>query len=565
MMEFFKGYKFKSITAIVFKFIEAVFELLLPLLMVQLIDQGITNQNLNDVYKISGIMLLFSVLGYMSSIVCQYLASQISQQVAGRIRVALFEKINTLSLAETDRFSSSMLTTRVTTDVNQIQEMIAKTIRLAVRAPMIMLGSLYALYSLSPVLGKQLLMALPLFLVVVILFMRFSMVYHLTAQKTLDKVGLKVKEYLSGVRIVRAFSQTDREKKIFSKRNQELETKQLHVGFITTLSSPLTSFLMNIVLVVLVYSGALQINQGAMSQGQMVAVINYCTQLVMTLIVFMNLVMIFARGYTSQKRVNEILYLESSMDVSGSQIVANGPLKIEFSDVDFAYPNTNRKVLQNINLVINPCETIGVIGLTGSGKSSLVKLLPRLYDITSGSLKINGEAIETYSVTSLRDHIGYVSQTASFLSVSMKDNIQMEQERDVLTALNHAQGQELLDKGLDVEIQEGGTNLSGGQRQRLSIARALAKDPGLIIFDDSFSALDYLTDKRLRENLDRHYASATKIIISQRTSSVMHADQIIVIDEGTIIAKGTHEKLLKTCNLYQKIYALQEEGNYEEI
>ncbi|WP_323612031.1 ABC transporter ATP-binding protein [Erysipelothrix enhydrae] len=563
-MDFFKGYKFKTIIAIFFKFIEAVFELFLPLLMVKLIDVGIAGNDLKYIYKISGYMFLFTILGYMSSIVCQYLASQISQQVGGRIRLSLFEKINTLSLGDTNLFSSSMLTTRVTTDVNQIQEMIAKTIRLAVRAPMIMLGSLYALYQLSPMLGKQLMIALPLFLLVVGLFMRFSMVYHLDAQTTLDQVGHKVKEYLSGVRIVRAFSQTDREIENFKNRNNLLEQKQLKVGFVSTLSSPLTSFMMNLVLVVLVYSGALQINEGMMTQGQMVAVINYCTQLVMTLIVFMNLVMIFARGYTSKKRVNEILHLEPTMDVSGETILSEGPIKIEFQNVSFAYPHTNRKILKNINLKINPNETLGIIGLTGSGKSSLVKLLPRLYDVSEGTLKINDKDITSYSVASLRNRIGYVSQSASFLSVTMEDNIQMGQESDAVKALEHAEGKELLEKGLDVKVQERGTNFSGGQRQRLSIARALAKKPSLLIFDDSFSALDYLTDKRLRENLERYYAQSTKIIISQRTSSVMNAESIIVIDNGTIIAQGSHESLLESCDLYQRIYALQEEDTHEE-
>lgn len=564
MMDFFKGYKFKTVIAVVFKFIEAVFELFLPLLMVKLIDVGIAGNDFKYIYKMSGYMLLFTILGYTSSIVCQYLASQISQQVGGRIRLSLFKKINTLSLGDTNLYSSSMLTTRVTTDVNQIQEMIAKTIRLAVRAPMIMLGSLYALYHLSPTLGKQLMIALPLFLVVVGLFMRFSMVYHLDAQTSLDQVGHKVKEYLSGVRIVRAFSQNNREINNFTNHNNTLENKQLKVGFVSTLSSPLTSFMMNLVLVVLVYSGALQINEGMMTQGQMVAVINYCTQLVMTLIVFMNLVMIFARGYTSKKRVDEILELESSMDVSGESILSEGPIKIEFQDVSFAYPPTNRKVLRNLNLKINPSETLGIIGLTGSGKSSLVKLLPRLYDVSDGTLKINDKNITSYSVESLRNRIGYVSQSASFLSVTMEDNIRMGQESDIEKALEHAEGKELVDKGLDLKVQEGGTNLSGGQRQRLSIARALAKKPSLLIFDDSFSALDYLTDKRLRKNLERYYAQSTKIIISQRTSSVMSADSIIVIDKGTIIAQGSHETLLERCNLYQRIYALQEEGTHEK-
>ncbi len=564
MMDFFRGYKFKTIIAIIFKFIEAVFELLLPLLMVKLIDVGIVGNNLNYIYKISGFMLLFTILGYLSSIVCQYLASQISQQVGGRIRLSLFEKINSLSLGDTDLFSSSMLTTRVTTDVNQIQEMIAKTIRLAVRAPMIMLGSLYALYHLSPILGKQLLFTLPLFLIVVGLFMRFSMVYHLDAQSKLDQVGQKVKEYLSGVRIVRAFSQTEREINNFSRRNKSLEQKQLKVGFVSTLSSPLTSFMMNLVLVVLVYSGALQINEGFMTQGQMVAVINYCTQLVMTLIVFMNLVMIFARGYTSKKRVDEILHLKSSMDISGKEGLYAGPLDIEFQNVSFAYPNTNRIVLKDINLKIRPKETLGIIGLTGSGKSSLVKLLPRLYDVSEGSIQINNQDIKVYSIDSLREHIGYVSQSASFLSLTMEENIEMEQKRDVVSALHHAEGKELIDKGLDFQIQEGATNLSGGQRQRLSIARALAKNPGLLIFDDSFSALDYLTDKRLRENLERYYGESTKIIISQRTSSVMNAENIIVIDNGVIIAQGNHQTLLESCDLYRRINALQEEENDEK-
>lgn len=559
MAIYFKGYKFKSLVAVFFKFLEAAFELILPLLMVVLIDDGIILGNQSVVYQMVGWMLVLTLLGYIASITCQYMASVISQKIGGRIRLALFDKISSFSMAEYGLFSESTLANRMSVDVNAIQDMIARTIRLAVRAPMILIGSLFALYQLSPHLAKVLFYFVPLFVVVIVLFMYLSMNYHKRAQKNLDSLSLKSKSLLDGAQIVRAFSREDYEEEIFKTMNDTLAQSQRKVGIVASLSNPFTTLLMNGVLVLLVYFGAVEINAGSMSQGQMVALINYCTQLVLTLIVFMNLVMIFSRGAVSSVRIKEILAINSSLDDCGTGVLEDGPLSVSFDDVSFSYPGERRRVLNHLTVDIEAGMKVGFIGLTGSGKSTILRLLMRFYDVSEGSIQIDGHSIDSISLESLRSRIAYVAQSPQFLEGSLESNVLMDHDGDAELLLGLAQGSDIVSKGLDAPVYARGRNFSGGQRQRISIARALAKPFGLIVFDDSFSALDMLTGSRLRKVMQESYADVTQIVISQRTQAVVEMDRIYVVDKGNIVDVGTHESLLKSSTLYREVYELQSE------
>lgn len=558
-MDYFKGYKFKSVAAVTAKLVEAIFELILPLLMATLVDQGIKGQDMNVVYRMVIWMFVLTLFGYISSLVCQYLASHVSQRVGGRIRTAVFAKIMGFSKESYDLYPSATLANRITTDINLIQDMIARVIRLGVRAPILMIGSLVALSAISGKLSLLLLASFPLFVLVVVGFMFMSMFGHKKAASQLDRLVSKVSESLSGVRIIRAFSKQDDSKKTFDQENELLEKYQRKVGVITTLSSPVTTLIMNLVLVVLIYVGAMEIQVGTMTQGEIIAVINYCTQLVLTLIVTMNIMMIFSRGYTSSIRVRDIMQTEVVVSDTGTESIKDS-MTLQFDDVYYHYPEEKRNVIQAISFELKPGEVMGIVGLTGSGKSTLLKLIPRFADATQGTVRINNQPIQDYQLKNLRDNIGFVSQSAQFIKGSLEYNILLGGSGDASQALIDAQGADILNKGLDSVIEMEGKNLSGGQRQRVSIARALAKKPKILVFDDSFSALDFLTDRNLRDSLAKNYASMSQIIVSQRTTSVMDAHKILVLDDGKIVASGTHDELMQASALYATIHRIQTEG-----
>ncbi|QIK85381.1 ABC transporter ATP-binding protein [Erysipelothrix sp. HDW6B] len=558
-MDYFKGYKFKSVAAVTAKLVEAIFELILPLLMATLVDQGIKGQDMNVVYRMVIWMFVLTLFGYISSLVCQYLASHVSQRVGGRIRTAVFAKIMGFSKESYDLYPSATLANRITTDINLIQDMIARVIRLGVRAPILMIGSLVALSAISGKLSLLLLASFPLFVLVVVGFMFMSMFGHKKAASQLDRLVSKVSESLSGVRIIRAFSKQDDSKKTFDQENELLEKYQRKVGVITTLSSPVTTLIMNLVLVVLIYVGAMEIQVGTMTQGEIIAVINYCTQLVLTLIVTMNIMMIFSRGYTSSIRVRDIMQTEVVVSDTGTETIKDSMI-LQFDDVYYHYPEEKRNVIQAISFELKPGEVMGIVGLTGSGKSTLLKLIPRFADATQGTVRINNQPIQDYQLKNLRDNIGFVSQSAQFIKGSLEYNILLGGSGDASQALIDAQGADILNKGLDSVIEMEGKNLSGGQRQRVSIARALAKKPKILVFDDSFSALDFLTDRNLRDSLAKNYASMSQIIVSQRTTSVMGAHKILVLDDGKIVASGTHDELMQASELYATIHRIQTEG-----
>lgn len=560
MSDYFKGYKFKTGLAVFLKFVEACFELLLPLLMVSLINEGILLRNQSHVYKMALAMVLLTVFGYLASITCQYYASVIAQRVGGRIRSHLMKTILYLKKEQRDDFEDASLIIRATTDIDKVIDMIAKTIRLAVRAPMIILGSVAAMYILNPELSLILLMAIPLFTLVIAFFMFLSVRYHTQVQQSWDTFSFKLREYLDGVRIIFALNKGSDEADHLKSMNEDLTRKMNTMGILNGISSPFVAFLMNALLIFLVYLGALKVDQGSMNQSQILALINYCTQIVLTLIVFMNLVMIFSRGVGSWRRIDDVLNRKHDQPHQGTEILDANKFELEFNDVSFSYPNQRRRVLKDISFKIESGQILGLVGLTGSGKSSLLKLIAHEYDVSEGSIYINGLRIDDYNKHSLRQGIGYVAQKPQFISGSLKEAISLDPQIDTAKYLLLAQGEDILAKGLDAPVLKGANNFSGGQRQRMSIARQWAKNPSVFLFDDSFSALDTITQRRLKEALMFDNEVRTMVVASQRTTAIEHADHILVLDKGSLVSQGTHQQLLSSCALYREIHRLDLSG-----
>lgn len=559
MKSYFEGYKLKSLLAIILKFLEACFELMLPLLMVSLINDGILMRDQAHVYKISLMMILLTGFGYLASITCQYYASVIAQKVGGRIRMDLMETILKMPKSVRDDFDGSTLIVRSSSDIDRIIDMIAKTIRLAVRAPMIILGSVGAMYILNPQLSFILLLSIPIFVITIGLFMMLSVRYHTAIQSTWDHFTFKMKEYLSGIRVIFAFNKAQEESQNLNEINNELSNKVGYMAFLNSISGPLVALMMNALLILLVYLGAIQVQQGLMVSTQILALINYCTQIVLTLIVFMNLVMIFSRGLGSWKRVNAILSIGIHKE-SKEAVSLNDVETLTLVNVSFSYPNESRKVLDNINISLKQGDRLGIIGLTGSGKSTLLKVIAGLYQVDDGVITLNQRSMNEYKVKDLRKEMGYIAQKPEFLSGKLSEMVSLDDAIDSEYYLNQAQGQDLIAKGMSAPVYKNASNLSGGQKQRLSIAAQLAKNPSVLLFDDSFSALDSITTKNLRERIDSNYPLMTQIIASQRTSAVAHADHIIVLEQGRISDQGTHDSLLKTSALYQEIWQLDAHG-----
>lgn len=557
-MKIFNGYKFRSIISIVAKFLEAVFELMIPLFMGRLIDVGISNQDISVIYTSVFWMVVLTFVGYGFALICQYNASVVSQAVGGRLRSSLFKHQVALSVSDVDNFSATTLTNRVMMDTVFVQDMVARVIRLGVRAPLLIIGTLGALMLINKDLAIILLIAVPIFSLVISFFMYMSMRAHTKVNTNIDKISGTISDILSGSRIIRAFSMQNKTDAVFKQENSELMDSQHKVGIYSTLASPFTSLLMNLLLILLVYVSGVNISIGTMTQGQTLAVINYCSQLLLTLIVTMNFIMLLARGITSWKRINQVLAV--APEDSNNHDFNDEDFNLELRNLAFAYPNEKRLVLDNINFSLKSGQVLGVIGLTGSGKSSLLKILPRLLIESSGEVILNGNNINDYSKESIRDVIAYIPQKAQFIRGTLDDNVSMKTKIDSKAALLDAQGEDILSKGLDFLIEESAKNLSGGQKQRVNIARALAKNPKLLLIDDSFSALDALTSKNLQKVLKDKYADLAQIIASQRTASIAHADQIIVLDNGKINAIGNHESLLATNEIYQSIYRLETMG-----
>ena len=550
------------------KLVEAVFELIVPLIMADIIDTGINGgAGKTYIYKMGGLMILMGVFGLCSTLVCQYLASRASQGVGTVIRNDLFRHIGTLSHAELDRLGTPSLITRITNDVNQVQTAVAMLIRLVVRAPFLVIGAAVMAMTIDLKLSLIFLAVIPLVAAVLYFIMSRSVPFYRIIQKKLDKISLITRESLSGARVIRAFSREEKEQERFDEANRDFAETSLRVGRLSALLSPLTYAIMNLAIAAIVWFGGFRVESGALTQGQVIAFVNYMTQISLALVVVANLVVIFTKAAASSTRINEVFETETSVkDGEGAKEKTDAP-KIEFRNVSFSYSANGDNALENISFTLNRGETLGVIGGTGSGKSTLVSLVPRFYDAEQGEVLIDGVNVKEYGLSALRKKIGVVPQKAMLFTGTVADNLRWGNENatdeELVKAAEIAQAKEFIDKlpnGFDTHINQGGRNLSGGQKQRLTIARALTGKPEVLILDDSASALDFATDAALRKAIAANTENMTVIIVSQRANSIKYADKIIVLDDGEAVGMGTHSELMESCEVYREIVMSQEGG-----
>lgn len=557
------------------KLIEAIFEVIVPLIMAAIVDNGIKgNMGKGYVYKMGGVLILLGVLGLCFALICQYLASKASQSVGTVMRNDMFRHINSLSHAELDRLGTPSLITRLTNDINQVQQAVAMFIRLVVRAPFIVIGSAIMAMSIDLKLSVIFVIIIPLVVLVLYLIMSRSIKYYKVIQKKLDRISLVTREGLSGVRVIRAFSRQDTEQKRFDEANDDYLDISLRVGRLSALLNPLTYVILNLAIAAIVWYGGVGVDAGRLTQGEVIAFVNYMTQISLALVVVANLVVLFTKAAASSTRINEVLEIEPSIKNGTEKDGAGSENAVEFSHVYFSYNNSGEYALEDIDLTAKKGETIGVIGGTGSGKSTLASLIPRFYDISKGELKINGTNAADYDTTALRQKVGVVPQKAVLFSGTIAENMRWGKrdatDEEIWKALETAQAKEFVEKipdGLDTHIVQGGKNLSGGQKQRLTIARALVSQPDILILDDSASALDFATDAALRKAIAQNTTGMTTFIISQRANSIMQADKIIVLDDGRQAGLGTHRELLESCGVYREICYSQlskEEANGNE-
>lgn len=557
------------------KLIEAIFEVIVPLIMAAIVDNGIKgNMGKGYIYKMGGVLVLLGVLGLCFALICQYLASKASQSVGTVMRNDMFRHINSLSHAELDRLGTPSLITRLTNDINQVQQAVAMFIRLVVRAPFIVIGSAIMAMSIDLKLSVIFVIIIPLVVLVLYIIMSRSIKYYKVIQKKLDRISLVTREGLSGVRVIRAFSRQDTEQKRFDEANDDYLDISLRVGRLSALLNPLTYVILNLAIAAIVWFGGVRVNIGQLTQGEVIAFVNYMTQISLALVVVANLVVLFTKAAASSARINEVLEIEPSIKNGTEQNGAGSANAVEFSHVYFSYNSSGEYALEDISFTAKKGETIGVIGGTGSGKSTLAALIPRFYDISKGELKIDGTEAADYDTTSLRKRVGVVPQKAVLFSGTVAENMRWGKrdatDDEIWKALETAQAKEFVEKmpeGLNTHIAQGGKNLSGGQKQRLTIARALVSQPDILILDDSASALDFATDAALRKAIAQNTTGMTTFIISQRANSIMQADKIIVLDDGRQVGLGTHKELLESCDVYREICYSQlskEEANGNE-
>ncbi|MFR7592446.1 MAG: ABC transporter ATP-binding protein [Longibaculum sp.] len=561
-MKYIKPYRFQAITGFIFKMIEAFFELIVPLVVADIIDNGIANKDQQYILKMGVVLFLLALIGYSCALVCQYFASKTSQGFGTYLRNDMFKAINCYDYEELDEIGTPSLITRMTNDVNQLQVAVAMAIRLVSRSPFLIMGSLIMAFRINVEMALIFLLTSPLLALAIYLVMSHSLPLYVRIQKQLDKVSLVCRENLSGIRVIRAFSKQYQEKNRFDEATQRQKDMQIKVGKLSALLNPCTSIIVNCAILCILYVGGLKVNVGTLTQGEVIALINYMNQILLSMFVFANVIVIFNKASASYKRVQEVLAIQPHI-YDGQQNYSDDSAPIvEFQDVSFAYQNAD--ALKNISFQVKKGETIGIIGGTGSGKSTLVNLIPRFYEATSGKILIKGYPVDNYSFSFLRKMIGIVPQQAVLFSGSIKDNLKWGKkdatDMEMREALSLAQADfvEELEQGLDTYIHQGGKNLSGGQRQRLTIARALVKKPEILILDDSASALDFATDAALRKSLKS--IQQTTFIVSQRVSSLMHANQIIVLSHGEMVGLGSHEELMKNCEVYREIATSQLSG-----
>lgn len=564
LLRFLKDYKKESILSPLFKLLEASFELFVPLVMAAIIDTGIGNKDGGFILKMCGILILLALVGLTCSITAQYFAAKAAVGFATKVRHALFDHIQKLSYTEMDTAGTDTMITRMTSDINQAQSGVNMVLRLFLRSPFIVFGAMIMAFTIDVKAALIFVVTIPVLSVVVFGIMIITIPLFRRVQASLDKVLGVTRENLTGSRVIRAFNKEQEEIADFDESNEKLTDVQLFVGKISALMNPLTYIIINVALVILIWTGAIQVNIGKISQGEVVALVNYMSQILVELVKLANLIITVTKAIACGNRVQSIFEMETSMvDGNGSKKEDTG-YTVEFRNVSMRYKGAGADTLTGIDFKAKPGDTIGIIGGTGSGKSSVVNLIPRFYDVTEGQVMVDGMDVRDYKITDLRDKIGIVPQKAVLFAGTVRSNLAWGKEdateEEMQQALSVAQAAEVVDKKdgkLDAEVEQGGKNFSGGQKQRLTIARALVKQPEILIMDDSSSALDYATDAKLRQAIHNMPNRPTVFIVSQRAASIMYADKIIVLEDGTVAGAGTHEELLKDCSVYQEIYYSQ--------
>lgn len=567
---YLKKYKKECFFAPFFKMLEATFELFVPLVVASIIDIGISQNKPEHILKMCFMLILLAIVGLICSITAQFFAAKAAVGCATGMRQALFEHIESLSYTEMDTIGASTLITRMTSDINQVQNAINLTLRLFLRSPFIVFGAMIMAFTIDIQAAMVFVIVIPVLAVIVFGIMLSTRPLYKKVQTGLDKLLGITRENLTGVRVIRAFNKQNDEVERFQNANQELNTLQKFAGKISGLMNPLTYIVVNGAIVALIWIGAVRVNAGTLSQGQVVALYNYMSQILVELIKLANLIISITKGLACINRVDSVFTVQSSMKDGTMTAVSTNNSKedvvpaVEFQNVSLKYAGNSEDSISDINLKVMPGETVGIIGGTGSGKTSFINLIPRFYDATQGTLLVDGKDVKEYQLEALRDKVAVVMQRVQLFKGTIRENMQMgnksASDEAIWEALEVAQAKEFVEKKdgqLDAMIEQGGKNLSGGQRQRMTIARAVVRKPDILILDDSSSALDYATDAALRKSIQNMSKKPTLFIVSQRAASLMHADKIVVLDDGRVAGIGTHEQLLADCEVYQEIYYSQ--------
>ena len=566
---YLKDYRKESVLGPLFKLLEATLELFVPLVVAAIIDTGIGNQDRSYVVRMCFVLVLLGIIGLAFSITAQYFAAKAAVGFVTKIRHVLFAHIQKLSYAELDTQGTSTLITRMTSDMNQVQNGVNLTLRLLLRSPFVVIGAMIMAFTIDVKAALVFAVGIPALAVVVFGVMLACIPLYRKVQNRLDKVLGLTRENLTGVRVLRAFCKEEEQEAEFQKQNQTLTDTQKFVGRISALLNPLTYVIINVAIIALIWIGAIRVDMGIITQGAVVALYNYMSQILTELIKLANLIINITKSVACGNRIQSVLEVEPSVKdgaatVSGDGEAGKSAYSVVFEHAGIRYPDAAQEAVSDITLNVRPGETIGIIGGTGSGKSSMVNLIPRFYDCSSGAVYVDGRNVCTYGLTELRDKIGVVPQKSVLFAGTIRSNMQWGKpdatDEEIFAALEIAQAKDVVskkEKGLDTEVEQGGKNFSGGQRQRLTIARALVKQPEILILDDSSSALDFATDAALRMAIGSMKHKPTLFIVSQRTSAIQYADKIVVLDDGSVVGIGTHEELMNTCEVYREIYDSQ--------
>ncbi len=566
VLQYLKDYKKESILAPLFKMLEASFELFVPLVVAAIIDVGIAGLDRSYILKMGAVLVALALVGLICSVTAQYFSAKAAAGFATKLRHALFAHLQGLSFSQVDSIGTSTMITRMTSDINQVQSGVNMTLRLFLRSPIVVFGAMIMAFTVDVKAALIFVVTIPLLSLVVFGIMLVTIPLYKKVQQALDKVLGKTRENLTGVRVIRAFNQEEQETREFKERNEALTTIQKFVGKISAAMNPVTYVIVNGALIALIWTGALRVENGYISQGEVVALVNYMSQILIELVKLANLIILITKAVACANRIEAAFAIEPDMDIEakGGKKVQEKEDIVVFDHVGLAYQGASEEAVSDISFTVKRGQTIGIIGGTGSGKSTIVNMIPRFYDATSGKVLIDGIDVKEYTIKELRQKIGMVLQKAVLFKGSIRENLKWGKEdateEELMRALEISQAKEFVDTkegGLDYRIEQGGKNLSGGQKQRLTIARAVVRDPEILILDDSASALDFATDAKLRQAIRGMKDKLTVFIVSQRASSIQYADQIIVMDDGKMVGIGKHNELLASCEVYKEIYDSQ--------